>query len=153
MTMKKIFLLLSVAACLFSVSRIEAQQINGESFTFPNGKTEWSDTVYKKVLTKEMQKEGQSAVLVGIRYKFVKSVEEGNWYAIEISNKSTESRLKFRVVEKRNQDAYTVTLDPKQTKVIQKLYLKSGKIDAQNQDNANSGYINQLMEEMDETRY
>jgi hypothetical protein len=44
-------------------------------------------------------------------------------------------------------------LDPKQTKVIQKLYLRSNNIDSQNLDNANSAYLNQLFDEMEETRY
>jgi hypothetical protein len=134
-------------------SRADGQQVNGQTFSFPNGKGEWSDTVYKKLLTKEMAKEGVKAVPIGIRYKFIKSVEEGNWYAIEISNRSTETKVKFRVVEKHNQDAYTVSLDPKQTKVIRKLYLRSNNIDSQNQDNANSAYLNQLFDEMEETRY
>ncbi|MCX6247170.1 MAG: hypothetical protein NTW10_05505 [Bacteroidetes bacterium] len=151
--MKKILFLLSVTVCLISYSRVDAQKVNGQTFSFPNGKTEWSDTVYKKVLTKEMAKEGLKAVPIGIRYKFVKSVDEGNWYAIEISNISADSKVKFRVVEKNNQEAYTVSLEPKQTKVIQKLYLRTSTMDAQNQDNTNSGYLNQLLDEMDETRY
>jgi hypothetical protein len=151
--MKKTLIFLFVMVSLSAFSQAEAQQVNGETFTFPNGKTEWSDTVYKKVLTKEMAKDGKKAVPIGIRYKFIKSVDEGNWYAIEISNKSADSKIKFRVVEKHNQDAYTVTLEPKQTKVFQKLYLRTGKIEAQNVDNANSGYLNQLLDEMDETRY
>jgi hypothetical protein len=151
--MKKILFLLSVTVCLISFSKADAQKVNGQTFSFPNGKTEWSDTVYKKVLTKEMAKEGLKAVPIGIRYKFIKSVDEGNWYAIEISNISTDAKVKFRVVEKNNQEAYTVSLDPKQTKVIQKLYLRTATMDAQNQDNTNSGYLNQLLDEMDETRY
>ena len=134
-------------------SQTEGQNVNGQTFSFPKGKGEWSDTIYKKLLTKEMAKEGLKAVPVGIRYKFIKSVEEGNWYAIEISNRSAETKVKFRVVEKHNQNAYSVSLDPKQTKVIQKLYLKSNKIDSQNMDDANSAYQNQLLDEMEEPRY
>ena len=134
-------------------SQTEGQNVNGQTFSFPKGKGEWSDTIYKKLLTKEMAKEGLKAVPVGIRYKFIKSVEEGNWYAIEISNRSAETKVKFRVVEKHNQNAYSVSLDPKQTKVIQKLYLKSNKIDSQNMDDANSAYLNQLLDEMEEPRY
>ena len=151
--MNKILFFLCVAICMITFNRAEGQQVNGQTFSFPNGKGEWSDTVYKKLLTKEMAKEGLKAVPIGIRYKFIKSVEEGNWYAIEISNNSSDTKIKFRVVEKHNQDAYTVSLYPKQTKVIQKLYLKSGNVDSQNLDNANSAYLNQLFDEMEEPRY
>jgi len=138
---------------MMAFSRADGQQVNGQTFSFPKGKTEWSDTVYKKLLTKEMVREGLRAVPIGIRYKFIKSVEEGNWYAIEISNISADTKVKFRVVEKHNQDAYTVSLDPKQTKVIRKLYLRPNKINSQNLDDANSAYLNQLFDEMEETRY
>jgi CRISPR/Cas system-associated exonuclease Cas4 (RecB family) len=151
--MKKILFFISVTLSMTAFSRADAQQVNGQTFSFPKGKTEWSDTIYKKLLTKEMAKEGLKAVPIGIRYKFIKSVEEGNWYAIEISNQSPDAKVKFRVVEKHNQNAYTVSLDPKQTKVIRKLYLRSNKIDSQNLDDANSAYLNQLFDEMDETRY
>jgi len=151
--MKKILFFLSVILSMMAFSQTEGQNVNGQTFSFPKGKGEWSDTIYKKLLTKEMAKEGLKAVPVGIRYKFIKSVEEGNWYAIEISNRSAETKVKFRVVEKHNQNAYSVSLDPKQTKVIQKLYLKSNKIDSQNMDDANSAYLNQLLDEMEEPRY
>ena len=151
--MNKILFSLFVTLSMMAFSRADGQQVNGQTFSFPKGKTEWSDTVYKKLLTKEMVREGLRAVPIGIRYKFIKSVEEGNWYAIEISNISADTKVKFRVVEKHNQDAYTVSLDPKQTKVIRKLYLRSNKIDSQNLDDANSAYLNQLFDEMDETRY
>jgi CRISPR/Cas system-associated exonuclease Cas4 (RecB family) len=134
-------------------SQADGQQVNGQTFNFPKGKGEWSDTIYKKLLTKDMAKEGLKAVPIGIRYKFVKSVEEGNWYAIEISNRSADTKIKFRVVEKHNQDAYTVRLDPKQTKVIQKLYMRSKKMNQQNIEDANDDYLNQLFDEMEETRY
>jgi CRISPR/Cas system-associated exonuclease Cas4 (RecB family) len=151
--MKKILFFLSIILSVVAFFQADGQQVNGQIFSFPNGKSEWSDTVYKKLLTKELARDGLKAVPIGIRYKFIKSVEEGNWYAIEISNRSADTKIKFRVVEKHNQDAYTVSLDPKQTKVIQKLYLKSNKIDSQNLDNANSAYLNQLFDEMEETRY
>ena len=151
--MKKILFLISFLISLAAFSQADGQKLNGQTFTFPKGKTECSDTIYKKLLTKEMAKEGLKAVPIGIRYKFVKTVEEGNWYAIEITNKSTEAKIKFRVVEKHNQNAYTIHLDPKQTKVIQKLYLKSKTADSQNLDNANDSYLNQLFDEMEEPRY
>lgn len=151
--MKNVLFLLSFLISLAAFSQADGQKLNGQTFSFPNGKTEWSDTVYKKLLTKEMVKEGTKAVTIGIRYKFVKSVEEGNWYAIEITNKSTDTKIKFRVVEKHNQDAYTIRLDPKQTKEIQKLYLKSKTADSQNLENANDSYLNQLFDEMEELRY
>jgi len=151
--MNKILFSLFVTLSMMAFSRADGQQVNGQTFSFPKGKTEWSDTVYKKLLTKEMVREGLRAVPIGIRYKFIKSVEEGNWYAIEISNISADTKVKFRVVEKHNQDAYTVSLDPKQTKVIRKLYLRPNKINSQNLDDANSAYLNQLFDEMEETRY
>jgi len=151
--MKKILFFLFISLCVMIFSRADGQKVNGQTFSFPNGKTEWSDTIHKKLLTKEMAKEGLKAVPIGIRYKFIKSVEEGNWYAIEITNRSPDTKVKFRVVEKHNQDAYTIRLDPKQTKVIQKLYLRPGKLDSENTDDANSAYLNQLLDEMDETRY
>jgi hypothetical protein len=151
--MKKILFLLYFLISLAAFSQADGQKLNGQTFSFPKGKTNWSDTIYKKLLTKEMAKEGIKAVPIGIRYKFVKSVDEGNWYAIEITNKSTDTKIKFRVVEKHNQDAYTVRLDPKQTKVIQKLYLKSKAVDSQNLENANDSYLDQLFDEMEEPRY
>lgn len=151
--MKRILLILVLILNLMSFSIVQGQKVNGQTFKFPNGKGEWSDTVYKKLLTKEMAKEGHKAVPIAIRYKFMNSVEEGNWYSIEITNRSTDTKIKFRVVEKRNQDAYTVRLDPRQTKVIRKLYQRSKELDSQNLDDANSAYLNQLFDEMDETRY
>ena len=131
----------------------DGQQVNGQVFSFSKGKTEWSDTIFKKLRTKEMVKEGQKAVPIGIRYKFIKSVEEGNWYAIEIFNMSADTKIKFRVVEKHNQDAYTVKLNPKQTKVIEKLYLRSGKSDQKDMDDMNTDYLDKLLDEMQDTRY
>ena len=151
--MKKILFLLSFTLCMMAFSRADGQRVNGQTFSFPKGKGEWSDTIYKKLLTKVMAKEGLKAIPIGIRYKFIKSVEEGNWYAIEISNMSADTKVKFRVVEKHNQDAYTVRLDPKQSKVIQKLYVRSKKVDQQNIEDANDAYLNQLFDEMEEPRY
>jgi CRISPR/Cas system-associated exonuclease Cas4 (RecB family) len=139
--------------CVLAFSRANGQKVNGQAFSFPNGKGEWSDTIHKKLLTKDMAKAGLKAVPITIRYKFMNSVDEGNWYSIEISNRSADTKIKFRVVEKHNQDAYTIRLDPKQTKVIRKLYLKSKAVDSQNLDNANSEYLDQLFDEMDEPRY
>jgi len=151
--MKKILFLIFITLSMMAFSQSNGQKVNGQTFSFPKGKTEWSDTIHKNLLTKEMAKEGLKAVPIGIRYKFVKSVEEGNWYAIEISNRSADTKIKFRVVEKHNQDAYTVRLDPKQTKVIQKLYLRSNKINSQDLEGANDTYLNQLLDEMEEPRY
>ena len=151
--MKKILFLIFVTLSMMAFSQTDGQQLNGQIFSFPKGKGEWSDTIFKKLLTKEMAKEGLKAVPIGIRYKFIKSVEEGNWYAIEINNRSSDTKVKFRVVEKHNQDAYTVRLDPKQTKVIQKLYVRSKKVNQQNIEDANDDYLNQLFNEMEEPRY
>jgi hypothetical protein len=151
--MKKILFFLSVTLCLMTFSRVNGQQVNGQAFSFPNGKTEWSDTIYKKLLTKEMAKEGLAAVPVGIRFKFIRSVEEGNWYAVEVTNKSPDTKVEFKVVSKRDGDVYTVRLDPNQSKIIQKLYVRSNKAEQQYIEGASDDYLNQLFDEMQETRY
>jgi hypothetical protein len=151
--MKKFLFFLSLIVSISAFSQAKGQKVNGQTFSFPKGKTEWSDTIFKKLLTKEMAKEKIMAVPIAIRYKLLKSVDEGNWYAIEITNLSAVTKIKFRVVEKRNQDAYTIKLDPKQAKVISKLYLRSNRTNAQDLDNENDSYLNQLLDEMDEPRY
>jgi len=151
--MKKVLFFLSFIISLAAFSQADGQKINGQTLSFPRGKTEWSDTIHKNMLTKEMAKEGLKAVPIGIRYKFIKSVEEGNWYIIEITNNSPETKIRFRVIEKNHLNAYTMKLDPKQTKVIEKLYLKPKALEAQNLDNANDSYLNQLYDEMEELRY
>jgi hypothetical protein len=134
-------------------SRANGQQVNGQTFSFPKGKTEWSDTVYKKLLTKDMAKEGKKAVLIGIRFKFLKAVDEGNWYEIEITNQSSDEKVEFKVVSKRNSDSFTVSLGPKQVKVVEKLYVRTNNMDQQNMEDTNNAYLNQLFDEMGETRY
>ena len=123
--MKKIVLIFAVTITMMGMSPLIGQQLNGEHFTFRKGKTDWSDTIYKKLMTKKMAKEGQKPVLLAIRYKFDRTVEQGNWYQIEITNKSKDTKIKFNVSSSHNRDIFTVKLNPNQTKVIKKLYYKS----------------------------
>jgi hypothetical protein len=148
---KKIFLLM-IAFGMLAYFHVNGQKVNGKPFSFPKGKTEWSDTVYKKLLTKQMAKKGIRPVEIGIRYKFVNSVNEGNWYEIEITNKSPDTKIKFRVSSTNNQDNYTVRLDPKQTKVIDKLYWHSNTA-AKGLTDTDGDSINPLFDEILEERY
>jgi hypothetical protein len=99
-----------------------------------------------------MAKKGIRPVEIGIRYKFVNSVNEGNWYEIEITNKSPDTKIKFRVSSTNNQDNYTVRLDPKQTKVIDKLYWHSNTA-AKGLTDTDGDSINPLFDEILEERY
>jgi len=123
--MKKFIVIFAFAIAVLGFSPLIGQQLNGQPFTFKKGKTEWSDTIYKKLLTKKMSKEGLKPVLLAIRYKLDRKVEEGNWYQIEITNKSHDTKIKFNVSSSHNQDVFTVKLAPSQTKVIKKLYYKT----------------------------
>ena len=123
--MKKIVLILAFSITMIGISPLIGQQLNGQHFTFTKGKTDWSDTIYKKLLTKKMAKDGQKPVLLAIRYKFDRTVEEGNWYQIEITNKSKDQKIKFDVTASHNQEVYTVKLNPNQTKIFKKLYYRS----------------------------
>jgi hypothetical protein len=134
--MKKIILVLAFTITVLGVSPLIGQQLNGQNFTFNKGKNEWSDTIYKKLLTKKMAKEGRKSVLLAIRYKFDRKVEEGNWFQIEITNKSKETKIKFNVASSHNQEVFTVKLNPSETKIFKKLYYhqKSGGLEEM-QDN------------------
>ena len=123
--MKKIVLIFAFAIALMGFSPLIGQQLNGQAFTFKKDKTDWSDTIYKKLLTKKMAKDGQKSVLLAIRYKFDRAVEDGNWYQIEITNKSKDQKVKFNVVSSHNQDVFTVKLNPNQTRVFSKLYYRT----------------------------
>jgi hypothetical protein len=151
--MKKIFLWAGLAFLALVYFHANGQQVNGKPFSFPNGKTEWSDTVYKKLLTKQMSKNGVRPVVIGIRYKYVKSADEGNWYEIEITNTSPETKVKFKVSSNHNQDNYTVRLDPRQTKVIDKLYWRAKSTNAGETKVSEGDYINPLFDEVLEERY
>ncbi|MDP4282562.1 MAG: hypothetical protein Q8867_10500, partial [Bacteroidota bacterium] len=83
--MKKILLTI-VLAGMISFFHAQGQQINGQSLTFSKGKTEWSDTLFRRLLTKQMAKEGIHPVLIAIRCKFLNKEAEGSWYQIEITN-------------------------------------------------------------------
>jgi len=146
--MKKIVSLLVIAIVTLAFFHVNGQTVNGKPFSFPKGKTEWSDTIYKKLLTKEMADKGTTAVLIAIRYKFVKSVPEGNIYQIEITNKSKETKIKFKVISNKSQDKFTVELDPLQTKVLEKLYWKSSMVNAQGLPDPEGEYINPLLDEL-----
>ncbi|MCX6244825.1 MAG: hypothetical protein NTU98_08985 [Bacteroidetes bacterium] len=151
--MKKSLFLALFALIVLACLQVDGQKVNGKPFSFPNGKTEWSDTVYKKLLTKQMAKNGLSPVVLGIRYKFVNAANEGNWYEIEITNTSPETKVKFKVSSNHNQDNYTIRLDPKQTKVIDKLYWHSKSMLTQEANNNEGEYINPLFDEILEERY
>jgi hypothetical protein len=151
--MKKILFLVVFALFAMADLNVNGQKVNGDSFTFPKGKTEWSDTIYKKLLTKEMAKKGVNAVTLAIRYKYVKTLDEGNWYEIEITNKSADTKVKFKVSSKNSQGKYTVKLDPKQTKVIDKLYWHSNKMNDQVAVDRDGDYINPLFDELFQDRY
>jgi|WetSurMetagenome_2_1015567.scaffolds.fasta_scaffold451827_1 hypothetical protein len=140
--MKKVFLISALVIIIIGKSPLSGQQLNGQKFTFQKGKTEWSDTIYKKLLTKKMAKEGQKAVLLAIRYKLDRVVDEGNWYQIEITNKSHVTKVKFDVSSSHNQDVFTVKLNPDQTRIFKKLYYKRITLGTENtQDNENEFYI------------
>jgi hypothetical protein len=117
-----------ILICLIISQNLFGQHLNGEKFSFPKGKSEWSDTIYKKLRTKKMVKEGVGAVLLAIRYKFEKEIETGKWYEIEITNKSHDTKVKFKFKSGHNQEVLTVKLNPDQTKIIRKFYWTSGHI-------------------------
>ena len=132
---------------------IRAQNINGKAFTFREGNNGWSDTIYKKLLTKKMSEKGVKPVLLGIRYKLDKKVEEGKWYKLEITNKSNDTKVKFNVSSKHNQEIYSVRLNPGQTKVLEKLYWKRSSADANTQpENDEDEYHDLFFDENIETR-
>jgi hypothetical protein len=123
--MKKIVLILICTIVIVGVSSMYGQQLNGQPFTFKKGKTEWSDTIYKKLLTKKMAKDGQKSVLLAIRYKFESNTNEGKWYQIEITNRSKDTKVKFNISSSHNQETFAVKLNPSQTKTIRKLYYRA----------------------------
>jgi hypothetical protein len=100
-----------------------------------------------------MARKSIKPVMIGIRYKFVKSVDEGNLYEIEITNKSPQTKIKFKVSANHNQDNYTVRLDPKQTKVIERLYWRPNVINTQGVTDTDGDYINPLFDEILQERY
>ena len=150
--MKKIILIFAFAIAFLSFSPLIGQQINGQAFTFKKGKTEWSDTIYKKLLTKKMAKDGKKAVLIAIRYKFDRTVDEGTWYQIEITNKSKTEKIKFNVASRRNQDVFTVKLNPDQTQTFKKLYYRSRTVDQQDNQDTDADYIISPFEEILQNR-
>lgn len=132
--MKRKFWVTSFTIMFVGITTVIGQQLNGQAFVFKKGKQEWSDTVYKKLLTKEMAKKGKKPVLLAIRYKYERAEEQGNWYQIEITNKSNTEKVKFDVSSSHRQELFTVKLDPNETKIFKKLYYRS-------QSNAPEGEI------------
>jgi len=128
-----------------------SQQMNGQTFTFPKGKTEWSDTVFRKLRTEKMAKEGIPSVLIAIRYKLVKETGEGKWYEIEVGNKSTVTKIKFNVRSGRDQEVYTVRLDPGEIKVFRKFYWRAG-LSGTNPPVSDDDIINSPFEEILQNR-
>ena len=45
--MKKILFLIFVTLSMMAFSQTDGQQLNGQIFSFPKGKGEWSDTIFK----------------------------------------------------------------------------------------------------------
>jgi hypothetical protein len=139
--MKKLITVSAFILIFLGISHLSGQQLNGQRFTFQKGKSEWSDTIYKKLLTKQMKEKGQKAVLLAIRYKLDQVVDEGNWYQIEITNKSHDTKVKFDVSSSHKQEVFTVKLNPDQTKIFRKLYFKKQVGTHNMQDNENEFYI------------
>jgi hypothetical protein len=150
--MKKHAFILVMAFFLVMSGTLKCQQLNGQTFNFSKGKKEWSDTVYKKLRTKDMVKKGTPAVLLGIRYRYLSTVEAGNWYEIEISNKSADTKVKFNVSSGKDQEVYTVRLDPKQTKVIRKLYWQSRPMGTRTTPSDDNEYLSYPLEDIIENR-
>ncbi len=139
--------------CLITSLTIKGQQLNGQSFTFSKGKTDWSDTIFRKLRTKEMIKAGEKAVLLAIRYRFVKEVDTGKWYEIEITNKSPETKVKFKVNSGRNQESYMVKLSPGETKSIQKLYWTEKRAGSTVTPEEGNEYLSYPLEDIIENRW
>ena len=98
---------------------VNGQQVNGQKVNFPKGKENWSDTIFKKLLTKEMKKDGLKPVLLGIRVKIVNQTAAEKWYNMEITNKSGDQKVKFDISNRKS--VLTVKLKPHQTKVVELL--------------------------------
>jgi hypothetical protein len=151
--MKKAGLHIALMAFLLIAVQLSAQQLNGQNFTFPKGKTEWSDTVYKRLLTPEMAKQGTKPVLLGIRYKYIKDEADGRWYQIEITNKSADTKVKFKVTTAKGRDESTVKLDAMQTKVIEKFYAKNKPAVPQADTGTDDEYLSYPLEDLLENRW
>lgn len=150
--MKKLVLVFTLTFLMTGFSPLIGQKLNGESFSFKKGKNEWSDTIYKKLLTKKMAKDGQKAVLLGIRYKFEQNVDEGTWYQIEITNKSNDQKVKFNIASKNKMDLYSVKLNPLQTKIFKKLYYKKKTVGIDDSQNSDADFYISPYEELLDNR-
>jgi hypothetical protein len=111
---------------------VNGQQVNGQKVNFPKGKENWSDTIYKKLLTKEMKKDGIKAVLLGIRVKIVNESSAGKWYNMEITNMSDIQKVKFDISNHKN--VFTVKLKPHQSKTVEFLNWITQKTDSGTDD-------------------
>jgi hypothetical protein len=120
--MKKIAVMLP-ALIMVLIFTVHGQQVNGQKVSFPKGKDNWSDTIFKKLLTKQMKKAGDKPVMLGIRVKLVNESSYGKWYDMEITNKSNDQKVKFDISNR--QDTYTVKLKPHQAKVVELLNLNT----------------------------
>jgi len=116
--MKKVMVILP-ALFMMLLFTVNGQQVNGQKVSFPKGKESWSDTIFKKLLTKQMKNDGMKPVLLGIRVKMVNQSSSGKWYNMEITNKSVDQKVKFDISNRKDQ--YTVRLKPHQTKVVELL--------------------------------
>jgi len=125
--MKKIVVILP-AFIMMLMFTVNGQQVNGQKVNFPKGKENWSDTIFKKLLTKQMKKDGVKPVLLAIRVKIVHESSTGRWYDMEITNKSVDQKVKFDVSNHKNE--YTVRLKPNQTRIIELLNWRSSPSEA-----------------------
>ena len=105
------------ALVMMLIFTVNGQQVNGQKVNFPKGKENWSDTIFKKLLTKEMKKDGIKPVLLGIRIKIVNQTSTGKLYNMEITNKSGDQKVKFDISNHKN--VFTVKLKPHQSKVVE----------------------------------
>lgn len=117
--MKTIKVLILILAIALAAGSANAQKLNGENIKFPNGNREWSDTIFKKMLTAEMKEKGQKSVLLAIRVKILDETQSGRLYNLEITNKSDQQKVSFDIVNQNN--ITPVRLKPGQTRVFEML--------------------------------
>jgi len=121
--MKRSLVLLTIFLSLMALTRVYGQKVNGRSFIFPEGKKSWSDTLFRKLQTKQMADQNIQPVLLGIRYRYVKPLADGFQYDVEIINTSPVTKLKFKVVSKRGMESFTIRLKPGEARIFHRTYL------------------------------
>ncbi|MDP4282404.1 MAG: hypothetical protein Q8867_09695, partial [Bacteroidota bacterium] len=113
---------------------------------------EWSDTLFRRLLTKQMAKEGIHPVLIAIRCKFLNKEAEGSWYQIEITNKSKDTKIRFNVHASHGQDIYTVKLTPGQTRTFRKFYWRQNVLNPNGISQEDDELYDPLLEELLQNR-